>query len=75
MTAPLIGTLLSTPLAQPNKVFDEIVAQMGIQPEHIYARCNSLAAFTWDSRPVRRRTAAPRVGQKPTIKNKRKKSR
>jgi hypothetical protein len=71
--APLIGALPPTTLHNPNPAWQETLAAMQIVPEHIYARCNSLTAFTWDSRPVRR--TAPRVGAKPTIKNKRKRNR
>jgi hypothetical protein len=74
--APLIGALPPTTLINTNPAWQETLAKTGIVPEHIDARCNSLTAFTWDSRPVRRNvSSAPRVGAKPTIRNKRKKNR
>lgn len=74
--APLIGALPPTTLHNPNPAWQETLAEMQIVPEQIYARCNSLTAFNWDSRPVRRNASpAPRVGAKPTTKHKRKKMR
>jgi hypothetical protein len=46
-----------------NGTYKTVVAETGIVPERIYARCSSLTAFTYD--PPRR---APRVGQKPIRK-------
>jgi hypothetical protein len=47
-----------------NGIYKSVVRETGIVPEHINARCSSLATFAFTRTPVR----APRPGQKPVRK-------
>ncbi|MET0416531.1 MAG: hypothetical protein ABW022_10980 [Actinoplanes sp.] len=72
MAAPLIGEILSTPLVHPNKDYDVVVAKYG-DPLKIYVRCDELMVFSFDTPRKSNVTLPPKVGQKPTIRRKRKK--
>lgn len=47
--------------------YHQVTAELGIVPEHTYARCIALAAFNYGTTTPARRTAAttPKVGAKP----------
>lgn len=55
-----------------NGTYKHVVAETGIVPEQVYARCSSLVAFNFDTPLIGRpkRSTAPRPGQKPIRKKK-----
>jgi hypothetical protein len=63
----------SEPMDTSTPLYYQVTSELGIVPEHTYARATQLAAFSYGMKATRptSTTSTPKVGQKP-ITNKRK---